>query len=533
MAQKKLSDFPADGCLGISSEETRSDNDSSRGGTRELSQALAVNQQQRGPLVISPDLTRLSDGSFVEWIRESADSTKIRFLVWKNGCESIQDSVTEHGQIFVPPLSDNNLVKAIRLPTGISPCGEPEDMIREISTVLSDHVDFPEEQYLLTSALVLSTWFPDCLNIAPYLFISGPTGAGKTTFLRLLQSLCRRAILVGDISAAALYRLPDLLRPTLLLDESEFDGTKENRDRQRFLRAGNTPGEYIARGDKLFDCYCPKIICTNQPVEDIALNTRAIHISLLPSSRKLKPVDRFTLEQIAAEKQPRLLAFRLKNLSRVRRSPALLEEIEKFSPKMRDIGRALAVPLLGEIQLESDLIQVLHEQNTDALLERSHDPTWWVVVTFLDRSHRMRGELCVGDFTELVNRRRRLAGEGERALKPRRVGAILKSLGIKTKRLGSWGRGFEFDPQLDRKAHALARDFGITRREITSWMAVKSGYGGPPCSLCAEFNLNAGLRFHSLPTTRFKRGPLFTLDQHEDEVDPPQTPPASKSGNTP
>jgi energy-coupling factor transporter ATP-binding protein EcfA2 len=492
-----------------------------------------VNQQQRGPLIIPPDLTRLSDGSLVEWIKDSADSTKIRFLVWKDGRESIQDSVTEHGQIFVPPLSNNNLVKAIRLPTGISPCGEPKDLIREISTVLSDHVDFPDEQYFLISAIVLSIWFPECLNIAPYLVISGPTGSGKTTLLRLLQCLCRRAILIGDISSAALYRLADSLRPTLLLDESEFDGTKENRDRQRFLRAGNTPGEYIARGDKLFDAYCPKIICTNQPIEDIALSTRAIHLSLLPSSRRVKPVDRFTLEQIAAENQSRLLAFRLKNLSLVRRSPALLEEIEKFSPKMRDIGRALAVPLLGEIQLESDLIQVLHEQDTDALSERSQDPTWWVVETLFDCCHRKTGEFCVGDLAEFVNDRRHFAGEGEKRLTSRRVGAILKTLGIKTKRLGSWGRGFEFDRQLSRKAHALARAFGITRLEITSWMAVKSGNGGPPCSLCAEFNLNAGLRFPSLPTTRRKRRPLFTSDQHEDEIDSPLTTPLSKGGNAP
>jgi hypothetical protein len=106
-------------------------------------------------------------------------------------------------------------------------------------------------------------------------------------------------------------------------------------------------------------------------------------------------------------------------------------------------------------------------------------------------------------------------------------------LGIKTIRLGSWGRGFEFNRQLDRKAHALARDFGITQLDINSWMAVKSGYGGPPCSLCAEFNLNAELRFYSLPPTRHKRGPLLTSDQHDDETDSPLTTPVSEGGNAP
>jgi hypothetical protein len=531
MAQKRLSGFPISGCLGITSEETRSDINGSRGSTREFSQALAVNQQQRGALLIPPDLTRLSDGSFVELIKDSAVSTRIRFLVWKNGHESIQDSVTENEQIFVPPLPDNSLAKALRLPTRISPCGEPKDLVHEISTVLSDYVDFPDDQYFLISVFVLSTWFPDRLNIAPYLVISGPTGSGKTALMRILQCVCRRAVLVSDISSAALYRLADSLRPTILLDESEFDRTKENRDRQRFLRAGNTPGEYIARGDKLFDAYCPKIICVNQPIEDIALSTRAIHLSLHPSGRKVKPVDRFTLEQIAAEKQSRLLTFRLTNFDQVR-SPALLEEIEKFSPKMRDIGRALAVPLLGDIELESDLIRNLQEQNTDALLERSQDPTCWTVETLFDSCHRMIGETTVATFAEVVNYRRCFAGEEEKHLTSRRVGAILKTLGVKTRRLGSWGRGFEFNSQLKRKAHALARDFGITRREITNWMALKIGNGGQACNLCTEFDLNAGLRFYSPQTARRKRRPLFGSDENDGEIDPLQPPLSSQSGST-
>src|SRR5262249_10819110 len=50
---------------------------------------------------------------------------------------------------------------------------------------------------------------------------------------------------------------------------------------------------------------------------------------------------------------------------------------------------------------------------------------------------------------------------------------ILKNLGVKTASLGSWGHGIELTMHFRRKAHALARQFGITRRDITNWMAVK------------------------------------------------------------
>ena len=50
-------------------------------------------------------------------------------------------------------------------------------------------------------------------------------------------------------------------------------------------------------------------------------------------------------------------------------------------------------------------------------------------------------------------------------------------------------------PHYQRQVHELAQTFGITRRETTGWMVLKNGYGGLPCQLCGEFDINAGLRF--------------------------------------
>ena len=52
--------------------------------------------------------------------------------------------------------------------------------------------------------------------------------------------------------------------------------------------------------------------------------------------------------------------FRLENLDWVwTSSPAWAQKIETFSPKLRDIARAVAVPLFGDQHLESELIQAL------------------------------------------------------------------------------------------------------------------------------------------------------------------------------
>lgn len=476
------------------------------------------------PQSIPSNLTCLSDGSHVEWVRDSANPVRIRLMVWKDGQASIQDQVENNRQILRAPALTNSMAQALCLPAEILPAGHSNerlnanDRLNEIATILRRHVQLAVEHYLLVATFLLATWFPERVSVFPYLVIAGPTGSGKTTLLKLLRCFCRRAILLGDISPAALYRVADQVSPTLLLDECEFDGTRGSRTLRRFLRVGNASGEYVARGGELFDSSCPKIICVNDPIDDVALSTRAVHIAMLPSSnRGLEPLDKDTLDRIAAEQQSRSLMFRRGNLHRCcPLSPASAQRIETFSPKLRDITRALAVPFFADENLESELIQALEVQDEDAVLERSREPALYVVkALFADCHPPGAGETTVGSFADDVNRLRLEDGE-ERVLSDRKVGAVLKMLGVKTMSLGSWGRGFESTPQLRRKAHVLARQFGITRRDITNWMAVKGGYGGPTCDLCVEFGLTAGLRPSPILQRRRVRLPLFWPSELEE-----------------
>ena len=479
-----------------------------------------VLQSGVAPQFVPPHLTRLSDGSCVEWVRDRANPARIRLLVWKGGRATIQDEVEDNQQIFLAPALNHSIAKALCLPTEILPCGNLTDALNEIVMIIRHHVHLADENYLLAATFALSTWFPERVAVFPYVVFTGPTGSGKTTLLKLLRCFCRRAILLGDISTAALYRMADQLMPTLLLDECEFDGTRGSRALQRFLRVGNAAGEYVARGGELFDSSCPKIFCVSEPIEDVALSTRAIHIAMLPSNRRLEPIDKFTLDRIAAEQQAKLLMFRLENVDRVcPSSPAWAQKIETFSPKLRDITRALAVPLLGDEHLESELIQALEAQDEEAVLDRNREPAWYVVKGLFGYCHPPQaGEVTVGGIAEKVNKLRMAAGE-ERLLKARKVGAILKMLGVKTISLGSWGRGIEFTAQFHRKVHALARQFGITRRDITNWQAVKNGYGGPTCDLCVEFDLTAGLRLPTPPKRRHARPPLVSPSELDKDPD--------------
>ena len=239
---------------------------------------------------------------------------------------------------------------------------------------------------------------------------------------------------------------------------------------------------------------------------------------MLPSNRGVEPIDKFTLDRIAAEQQSKMLGFRVESLDRFcPLSPASAQRIETFSPKLRDIARALAVPLLRDQHLESELIQALESQDEEAVLDRSHEPAWQVARVLFELCHPPRpGEETVGSITKRVNRLRIEAGE--KPFKSRKVSAILKNLRVKTMSLGSWGRGIELTAHFRRKAHALARQLGITRRDVTNWMAVRGGYGGPPCDLCVEFELTAGLGPSPAEPKR-RRAKLFSASELDEVQD--------------
>ena len=361
--------------------------------------------------------------------------------------------------------------------------------------------------------IILSSWFPDCVKVVPYLWLVGPLESGKTTLLRLLHCLCRRALLIGDLRGASLYKFSSLLHPTLIIDEYEMDGTRVGAEVRRLLRSGSTRGVPVARNGKLFDVYGPKMIASRQPPLDVALASRAIIIRLLPTQKNLLPLDEAAVERISSEFQPRLLMFRLQNHSRVKEYRISIQKLQGLNPRTRDLAQAMAAPLLGDAMLEDQLLALLREYDREARIDRCLEPEWLVVEALFDLCHegiaknRMISEILVGGVCFHINKSLASRGEGVR-LKARSVGSLLKSLGIRTRRLGNLGRGLTFTSVVKAKIHELARRFGFDRADFATLASLESGYGGPPCVLCEQFGLTGNLRFvdmQATPHLKFRR----------------------------
>ena len=183
----------------------------------------------------------------------------------------------------MPPAPASKFFHDLSLPTQLEACGVPSELFREIISALSVFVKIQPEKLRLAAAIALASWFPDCFEAAPYLWITGPLGSGKTKLLKFLWCICRRGLLVGDVRAGSVYQLLDAWKPTLLVDELELESSGTNAELLRLLRSGSVPGTPTVRNGKRFSTYGIKIFSSRQPLGDAALSSRGLIVSMSPT----------------------------------------------------------------------------------------------------------------------------------------------------------------------------------------------------------------------------------------------------------
>jgi len=160
---------------------------------------------------------------------------------------------------------------------------------------------------------------------------------------------------------------------------------------------------------------------------------------------------------------------------------------------MKEIAGALSAPLLGDPELQQQLVKALQPRNEDAHLERCSELEWAVLQALYSEAHLRRGYHFIGNLTQAVERFLALSGETQ-GLKPRKIGEIVRaSFGCRTTRSGN-GYYVVFGPQERRRIHELVSNYGMKRSDILDTVPVQAGCAGPPCRLCDEFGLNTDHR---------------------------------------
>jgi hypothetical protein len=164
----------------------------------------------------------------------------------------------------------------------------------------------------------------------PYLAITSPTKrCGKTRTGELLEFVCANPESTVEISPAALFRLVDEMRPTLILDEAEsLSGRGETTEALRaILNAGYRKGKKVRRSAKksedgtynveAFETFCPKVITLIGNLPD-TLSDRCIPIRMKRRTSEILARFRFsTAQKEAAPVKEKMTTWAAANTNKV------------------------------------------------------------------------------------------------------------------------------------------------------------------------------------------------------------------------
>lgn len=407
--------------------------------------------------VTETDFAELKDGTLVELVEDPADPGRRCLAVWKDNQVRFVDRLEQDGRVFVPLARKDEVLRSLRLPRAVMPYESVQKLLSQLELLISQCVTIDEKCLPVLADFVLSTWFIDRLTVAPYLSVVGLPQSGKTTLLRVLRLVCRRALLIVDITSASLYRACSRFMPTILIDETATAAS--NRNLRHILRSGTTRDVLAVRRNCTFHSYGAKVISWIEPPDDAALNSRCILIPMFESKgTALARTDEPRVTQMAASLQAQLLRFRFENYKRVQL--AAVPGDETLRPRTRDLLRALTAAH-HDVRRSQGLLKFF--ESGHGVQAEPLNPEHNAVLRALFSIIHVREEftsIWIGDLTKNVNFFLAQAGEKLR-LQPRKVGAILTSLGFSSRTRTNSGWVISLNRRDAEKLHQLAASYGI------------------------------------------------------------------------
>jgi energy-coupling factor transporter ATP-binding protein EcfA2 len=422
------------------------------------------------------DFSELADGTLVEMIEDPNNPAKSLFAIYKNGAVQIAATVECENRLLVPVPRERGIFKHVRFPRGIQPHEPPILLLAGIMTVILACVDMSRDNALLVAAFVMSTWFIERLEVAPYLALVGLPGSGKTTLLKVLNLVCRRPLLTADLTSASFYEVYEKLNPTLLVDETLTAGNR--RELFHLLKTGTTRGSVTLRKGRSLKAFGPKVIsCTELP-NDAALNSRCVIIAMQETNRTdlVKPTVKKVLDS-ADDLQKQMEQYRLENYNSLRLPK--VEGDEHLHSRTRDLYQALALPIGSNADLCGGLVRLFETQqeiNREPLSPASA-AVLRVLYEFI-HLHPIDGKCAHKELTVGVNLNLELLQETFR-LNAHEVGRALTSLGFTNRKRTNVGFILWLDVETRKRIHKLAHDHGIDEESMFHGV----GFGNE-CDVC-------------------------------------------------
>jgi hypothetical protein len=427
-------------------------------------------ERESGKPVVHTGGKVFPDGSILEMIR--IPNGEMRLLTWNGKSAKTAAQFVRHGETFAPLHLDPSISHWLQLPSDTVEYGSTRTLFTEISELIS-RTEVDDVVVKAASFTVFGTWMVEYLPVAPFLWIVAPPTSAPGPLLQLMQLLCRRSLVVSDISAARFRFLPADLRPTLLLDICQ-----ESRQMLNFLRASKRHRALIASGGKAVDAFGARIVFSHEPLRNLASAGFPLEIALPPARQHNPAMSSSEAERVGAEFQAKLLQYRIMNWAKVR-TPAF--ELNQFSIPMQETAHSLAASIVDDDDLQSQIVPLLKTIDREIRVDRASLLTAIVLEALLARCHSTTGKYFpVTDLTADVNTV--LRGRGEMVeVSPENIGWTLRALGLHTDFIPGGRKGLVLSNDVRKKIHGLAAAYGVrTLRELPAKI---------DCALCAALTL--------------------------------------------
>jgi hypothetical protein len=260
-------------------------------------------------------------------------------------------------------------------------------------------------------------------------------------------------MMLAELTPAGFRSLRRHLSPTLLIHQQVL-----RPNMQRLFRASNHHGMHLlASGGSVVDLYGPKAIFCGEGSTVEACGDEEIQISVATSQLQSPALGEQLLDEIAADFQPRLLMYRLKNHAKV---GAAQVDVSEFKFATGRLARALADCFPEDSDLARDTVRLLRAQNELVHEQRFRDVRCAIVEILCALvHHREHKAVNVSELTKDVSTLLQSRGETLQ-YSAEEVGWKLKELGI-PRHTDSSGRKVVLDRDTSRIVHRLAEVYDL------------------------------------------------------------------------
>ena len=165
---------------------------------------------------------------------------------------------------------------------------DPLEVYQDVKNAWQTYIEFQNaDLYDFLTLWSIGTYFFHLFKAYPYVYFGGIKRSGKTKALTIASLICFNAVFSCNISTAALFRLIQSGRCTVLMDETEgLNNPERKQDFRSLLLSGFKKGALVYRTEKTnkerlvpeaFEVYSPKMIANIRGIEDV-LEDRCIVI---------------------------------------------------------------------------------------------------------------------------------------------------------------------------------------------------------------------------------------------------------------